>query len=640
MTQRRRKVRSGIAVTLAAYGLMIAAALGLVTGCIQIVQDYRTQTKRDETFIQSILQISSSGAAEAAFQLDSDLAAEAIKSLMIYDFMFQVRISDERGAVLAEVRRAFEPSLLDRLTPLFSKPFRNYSIDLTNQSTRLNVGTLEVMVNQNTLLSDFYSRSVRSMLSGLLKNLILTLILLNLFYVTLSRPLSWLAEKLNRVDPRQPEPFDLPGSIGKAENEVTMVALSANSILAASRKHLQELEEANSKALKLDEKLRQSERLSVVGQLVGGVAHDYNNILAIILGNLELVRPERLTQAERKALERARSTVIRGADLAAQLLVFSRKQPLAPSIILAGDFLQELHKFSRPVLGEQHEFNFAADPDVWPCLADKRQLEAALLNLTINASHATPKGGKILIECFNARLDAEYCATEDTLEPGDYVCFRVSDTGEGMSETVMSHAFEPYFTTKPEGEGSGLGLSMVYGFAKQSGGHVKIHSQENVGTRVELYLPRSEQEADGQIPGMAHPHIAAGRENLSGKRILVVEDHPDVLEVVKDHLETMQATVITFTSGQDAIAYAQNNTPVDIAILDVILTDSMNGPDVKEVLSQLWPGLKTVFMSGYSEGILGETGRFDQNTILLQKPFSRQRLVEVLTQLNEVCDGP
>lgn len=631
--------RPRVAFTLASYGLTIAVVLGLVTGAIQIVLDYRQQTFRDEVFIQNILNIAFSGASEAAFQLDPRLASESIDSLMTYDFLSGARITDDQGNILAEIERDVPPSPFDRLTRIYLEPLRNYSMDLTDQTGRLKVGRLDIQVNENALLRDFYSRSVRYMLAGLLRNFLLTGILLYLFHVVLTRPLEWLVAQLDRVDPRLPEPFDPGGQIRAADNEVTMVAASANSILAASRQHLQELQEANREAAKLDEKLRQSERLSVVGQMVGGISHDFNNILAVILGNLELIAPERLTDAECRALENMRMAVESGANLTGQLLIFSRRQPLAPSVILADDFLKELDQFSRPLLGEHHDVKYVLGHDVWPCIADKRQLEAALLNLAINASHAKPKDGTILIESFNVQLDEDYCATEVSVEPGDYVCFSVTDTGAGMSEDVVLHAFEPYFTTKSAGQGSGLGLAMVYGFAKQSGGHVKIYSQQNVGTTVKLYLPRLINDDEVPLSSINRRLVPIDAPDFAGKQILVVEDDPAVLEVMKRHLGAMRATVIAFATGQGAIDYAQRNKPVDAAILDVILRGDMNGSEIRDALLRIWPGLRTAFMSGYTANALEHTSRLGADLIILQKPFSKQRLAEVLDQLFEVSDG-
>lgn len=639
MAESGRRIRPRIAVTLARYGLAVAVFLGLVTGIVHIVLDYRQQADRDEIFIQNILKISSSGAAEAAFQLDPALASHSLNSLRIYDFVSNARIIDEQGQMLAAFSVAVPPSPFDGLTRVFSEPFKSYSIDLKEQVSGMNVGRLTMQVHNTTLLGDFYSRSVRYMVTGLFRNLLLTAILLYLFSLFLTRPLEWLVARLNRVDPRLPEPFQLTKEIRAPDNEVTMVAEAANSILTASRDYLRELDEANREAAKLDEKLRQSERLAVVGQLVGGIAHDYNNILAVILGNLELLESDRLTDAERAALESAQKAVENGANLTSQLLIFSRKQPLAPSVVNADDLLPALQQFLRPILGEDHELKIFIGNDVWPCLTDRRQLEAALLNLAINASHATPEGGTIIIESFNVRLDEHYCAAEANVTPGDYVCFSVTDNGQGMSEEVLAHAFEPYFTTKPVGQGSGLGLSMVYGFAKQSGGHVKIYSQQDYGTIVKLYLPRLLQDDRMPSPGIARQSGSPQIPDLSGKRILVVEDNPDVLRALENHLQAMQTTVISFETGQDAVDYAQQNPPVDAALLDVILRGKMNGPAVRDALLQLWPGLRVVFMSGYTEHALEETGKDGDNIVLLHKPFDKQRLAEVLSQLFEQSHG-
>ena len=316
----------------------------------------------------------------------------------------------------------------------------------------------------------------------------------------------------------------------------------------------------------------------------------------------------------------------RGAELTQRLLAFSRLQPLRPQVIHLGALVAGMSELLTRALGETIEIEFQADTDLCNALADPGQVENALLNLAINARDAMPEGGKLTIECSNARLDETHVAENPETDVGDYVVLAVSDEGTGMTPRVLGHAFEPFFTTKDVGKGSGLGLSMVYGFAKQSGGHATIDSEEGQGTTVKLYLPRAEQAflppakvLDGQAP--------SGR----GELVLVVEDDRDVRVLAVRMLEGLGYRVIAAAEAESARAVL-GQEQVDLVLCDVVLQGGVSGPEFAEAAQRHDPDIKVIFMSGYAAEATESNSILGLGRVLLNKPFRRGELAKVLRE--------
>ena len=369
---------------------------------------------------------------------------------------------------------------------------------------------------------------------------------------------------------------------------------------------------------------RDAQRLQAMGQLTGGIAHDFNNLLTVVLLNLEFVQDRsdpddtRLTYVDR-AIWAAR----RGATLNHQLLAFARKQPLAPTPIIMSDMLPDMANLLRRTLPEHIELQVVDAAGLWPAMADAAQVESALLNLALNARDAMPGGGRLTIEVANKVLDYDYARQHTEVTQGDYVMLAVSDTGSGMPPDVVARAFEPFFTTKPQGMGTGLGLAMVFGFVKQSGGHVKIYSESGEGTTVRLYLPRAvglepARSARDEAP-VELPHGAA--------TILVVEDDAAVREVAVEMLRDLGYRVLAAADGAEALrVFGDNDAKVDLLLADIVLTGGMKGHEVARRLTEVRPGLRTLFMSGYTENAVVHHGRLDEGVQLIGKPFQRQQL--------------
>ncbi len=384
------------------------------------------------------------------------------------------------------------------------------------------------------------------------------------------------------------------------------------------------------------EQLYQSQKMDAVGQLTGGVAHDFNNLLTIIIGNLDGAKralesgqagmQERLSRAIDQALTGAQ----RAARLTAHLLAFSRRQPLEPKVLDVNKLLRHLATFLKPSLGEQVQLEVVGAGGVWHVEADETQLETAILNLALNARDAMPEGGKLTIEASNTFLDEIYCSRNAEVRPGQYVEISVTDNGAGMSGEVAGRAFEPFFTTKDTGQGTGLGLSQVYGFVKQIGGHVKIYSEPGHGTTVKIYLPRAK---GGSVTETPEPLDAKMPAALGGESILVVEDDDDVRAFIAETLRELNYIVFRATDAPSALKILSTER-VDLMLTDVVLP-GRNGRDLAEEAGAKRPGLRVLFMTGYSRNAIVHNGRLDQGVNMIQKPFTQAALAAKICTLLE-----
>lgn len=367
--------------------------------------------------------------------------------------------------------------------------------------------------------------------------------------------------------------------------------------------------------------LQQAQKMEAIGKLTGGVAHDFNNLLQVVSGNLQLLATDVAgrEKAERR-LANAMAGVQRGAKLAAQLLAFGRRQPLEPKVVNAGRLIAGMEDMLRRSLGDAIEIETVVSGGLWNTLIDPTQLENALLNLAINARDAMAGCGRITIEAGNAMLDADYARLHADVVPGQYVLLAVSDTGSGMPPEVVRQAFEPFFSTKPDGKGSGLGLSMVHGFVKQSGGHVKIYSEPGQGTVIRLYLPRAHQGEDQPVSLESTP-IAGGREI-----VLVVEDDDSVRATVVEMLNELGYQVLMARDAASALTVIESGVAVDLLFTDVVMPGTLRSPELARKARERLPGIAVLFTSGYTENGIVHGGRLDPGVELLSKPYTREAL--------------
>ena len=382
--------------------------------------------------------------------------------------------------------------------------------------------------------------------------------------------------------------------------------------------------------LKLEQQLSQAQRMEAIGQLTGGVAHDFNNILTVIIGMNEILASGVAGHPHFAELcNSIDAAAERGVQLTQRMLAFARKQPLEAKVLDLNEIVPHSAAMLRQTLGEHIRVETALSPGLWRTKADPSRLEDAILNLAVNACDAMPKGGRLLLETANVHLDEQYAHENAEVTAGDYVALYVADSGTGMTGDVIQRAFEPFFTTKEVGRGTGLGLSMVYGFAKQSRGHVKIYSELDHGTSIKLYLPRV--AADGALAASpaaapAAPELpVAGREN-----ILVVEDDPAVRAVAVATLEGVGYRVQQAADGRAALEILRRQDEIDLLFTDLVMPNGISGQDLLRMAREFRPDLKAIFTSGYSEQFIRGREEADQGVPLLPKPYRRQKLIDVI----------
>jgi PAS domain S-box-containing protein len=399
---------------------------------------------------------------------------------------------------------------------------------------------------------------------------------------------------------------------------------------------MHEVEEKTAERDRAEEALRQSQKMEAVGQLTGGLAHDFNNLLTGISGALEMMQVRiaqgRVTELEKYSVA-AQGAVRRAAALTHRLLAFSRRQTLDPKPTDVNRLVFDVEELIRRTVGPHVEVETVGKAGLWSTLVDPNQLENAIINLCINARDAMPEGGRITIETANKWLD-ERAAVQRDLEPGQYVSICVTDTGTGMTPDVVTRAFDPFFTTKPLGEGTGLGLSMIYGFARQSGGQVRIYTEVGMGTTMCIYLPRhlEEPERDGG-DGVALARTPDADAERHTGCILVVDDEPTVRMLVVEVAEDLGYEVLEAFDGPSAVRALQANPGIDLLITDVGLPGGMNGRQVADAALDLYPVLKVLFITGYAENAVIGNGQLAPNMALVTKPFAMDALAQRIREL-------
>jgi PAS domain S-box-containing protein len=387
-------------------------------------------------------------------------------------------------------------------------------------------------------------------------------------------------------------------------------------------------------ARQIERQLRQSQKLDAIGQLTGGVAHDFNNILTVITGTIDILSDGLTDRPSLGAIAKMiDEAAARGAGLTQQLLAFARRQPLEPRAINPNALVREAARLLRPTLGEHIEIESMLEPDAWHAIADLSQLNTALLNLAVNARDAMPDGGKLTLETENVVLDQAYAQSNPDVKPGCYVMIAVSDTGHGIPPALIDKVFEPFFTTKDVGKGTGLGLSMVYGFVKQSGGHIKVYSEVGHGTTIKIYLPRATTAVDAAALDGAEAHDLPG----GTETVLVVEDDALVRDYVVAQLKSLGYKTLAAANAASALEQVDAGTRFDLLFTDVIMPGGMNGRQLADEVARRRPGIKVLYTSGYTENAIVHHGRLDPGVALLNKPYRKKDLAE---KLRQVLDTP
>jgi signal transduction histidine kinase/ActR/RegA family two-component response regulator len=387
---------------------------------------------------------------------------------------------------------------------------------------------------------------------------------------------------------------------------------------------------------RIEAQLRQAHKMEAIGNLTGGMAHDFNNLLGVIIGNLDLLCDSRPDDAEIIELAGdARDAALRGADLTRRLLAFARRQPLQPSRIVINDVVAAAVKLLSRMLGENIEIGLDLAEDLWSAVVDAAQLEAALANLATNGRDAMPAGGSLRLATMNRHLDAEFAAQHSYVSPGDYVLIEVSDTGSGMPPDVLSRVFEPFFTTKEHGHGTGLGLSMVYGFIKQSGGHINVYSEVGVGTTISLYLPRDGEDAAQDVAPSPEPSLRGGNEV-----VLVVEDNAALRRVAARQLVEMGYCVQESENGVQAMERLEADPTIDVVFTDVVMPGGIDGVQLARKVLSRWPKVRVLLTSGFPGSTVNRGRGLDRSMRLLSKPYRKDQLARALREILDQPDEP
>jgi signal transduction histidine kinase/CheY-like chemotaxis protein len=379
----------------------------------------------------------------------------------------------------------------------------------------------------------------------------------------------------------------------------------------------------------MEDMFRQAQKMEAVGRLAGGVAHDFNNMLSVIIGYSELLLERADTDGQvRKQCEEIKRAGDRAASLTRQLLAFSRQQVLEPRVLNLNTSVAEIEKMLRRLIGEDIDLRTSLDPTLGLVKADPGQIEQVIMNLAVNARDAMPEGGKLIIETSNTELDDEYALHHPPCIVGRYVILAVTDSGVGMSQETKARIFEPFFTTKELSKGTGLGLSTVYGVVKQSGGYIWVYSEPGQGSVFKLYLPRVDGSEVQIRPAKSAPELLAGTET-----ILLVEDEQSVRALTRNLLEQGGYTVLEADNGAHAVEIAkQHHGPIHLLLTDVVMP-GMNGPAVAEMILPIHPEAKALYVSGYNSSFGTQTGLVPAGANLFQKPFSRAALLRKVRNL-------
>lgn len=385
----------------------------------------------------------------------------------------------------------------------------------------------------------------------------------------------------------------------------------------------------------MEDRLRQSAKMEAVGQLTAGIAHDFNNLLTVVLGNLESIQRQSAaaTNPRTQALENAMRGARRAAALTERLLAFARRKPLEPRILDVNQLVSGMSELLQRTLGERISVRARLDPEVRSIETDPTELEAAILNLAVNARDAMPAGGELVIETANVELDTAYAAANPDVTAGPYVLIAVSDTGMGMTPDILNKVFEPFFTTKPDGQGTGLGLSQVYGFVRQTGGHVKLYSEPSIGTTAKIYFPKAlkSAEADSHTDRSTCPAQtprARGRE-----AILVVEDDDDVRNYTVSSLRELGYVVLEASDAASALGIVEQEGEIQLLFTDLGLPGAMDGKSLAERIHAIRPSVKILITTAYAGSVLVHDGRLDEGVELLSKPFTFTGLANRIRQL-------
>lgn len=599
-------LRRQIIAALAGAAVIVAFASGVVTKDLET--DYLRQTINKQS--QATFHVLSAAALEAVITEDQPLLNTIIQQVVGEEGdILSINVKNERGQTLANWKNRKIQDTSDTL---------NFSKQIAFEGEVF--GNIDITWNFMNTRAEIERHAIIIQLSVGVGIILLAAFILGIVETFAIKPVNSISKRL----------IEFAEGNFRTNFEGTRLASSELHYLNEAVNELGEaLELKDRQEQELKEtlaQLQQAQKMETVGNLTGGIAHDFNNLLGILIGNLDLLK-EMLESDEdaSELVDAALEAGLRGKDLNRRLLAFARRQSLKPETIDVNETLASMTKLLQRSLGERIEIFIRSTADIWPVTVDPTQLETAILNLGVNARDAMPSGGKLTVETANVQLDESFVESDEEVVPGSYVMLAVSDEGTGMAPEVVKRVFDPFFTTKEVGQGTGLGLSMVHGFIKQSGGHVSVYSEKNIGTTVKLFLPRDkntvaeiEDEAGAQEQPLGH-----------GQRVLLVEDNDGMRKVAKKQLSDLGYTVLEADRATAAIEVLEKGEKVDLVFSDVVMPGEMDGIGLANKISQDYPGLPVLLTSGFTARAaeeFEETAVSDTNAELLSKPYRKEEL--------------
>lgn len=607
------KSTGSISLKLVRISVSVAVLLGILMSFGELFIDLENQKNQSKTSIGHIVNTVTPLASKVAYELNEYSAEDVITGLFAYPIILSAEILGDRGQVMASRERLIPHSQIERLLNWAFVDIESIHTELIHENYNQSVGELVVTVDITQFSQQVIERFFTSLMFGILRNIALAIVLLFFFQRFLTKPILSISENLAGLDSRSIEYLPIPSIKQHEEDELGGLIESIN-------RHL-------SVKTEVGQQLRRSQRIQSLGQLTGGIAHDFNNILGIVLGNLELLH-RRVVKDEQafSYVTEALNGVKRGRELTRKLLNYARSDRGNEARIQIDEVVAGISELITRSLTLKTVLEISLGEGIWAVNANPGDLQDAILNLALNARDAINNGGKIFIEVSNKTLDQDYTQLNPNTKAGDYVMVSVSDTGVGMSAEVVESAVEPFFTTKREGDGTGLGLSMVYGFIRRSGGSLKLYSEVGVGTTVRLYLPRAEGDVEPHQKSKELLVLPQGVET-----ILVVDDELALTNLAAENLRSLGYNAVCCASGENALKILEDGLHVDLLFTDVIMPGGMDGYELSLQARKKFPDLKILVTSGYTkkreEYVNGERD-FLNNLVadLLNKPYSKREL--------------
>ncbi len=602
--------------------IMITVILGASLSLYRLSSNFEASVERIDETVESHLRETEGIAADAIFKLDEPISQSLVDGSTANPYIVRSELYADDGEKLASSE---VPAPAGIWRPLgLSNRVINHPVLIT-QLGEQTTGKHVIEIDYEAGLVEFYEQALLNALVDFMLIAMVSLIiyLISLFYV--AEPVSKLAAEVDSLAPgEKPE----KPSLYERGDELGSLAKNTYNYMLQSYEFAQRLREEQNERIELEEKLRHSQKMDAIGQLAGGVAHDFNNIMTVIMGNANLAQTF-LSQGHTERIEKALNAIVQSSERAAkltnQLLVFSRKDVSEAKAISCHELIRNRSKMLERLISEEMHIRYELEP-VKPIIADENQIDLILINLTVNARDAMPDGGDIVISCRTIDSSTDETAKIVNVDGGEYVHLQVSDTGTGIDQEIVDRVFDPFFTTKPVGKGTGLGLSTVYGIITKWDGHISIDSEIGVGTTINVYFP----VADVNVESKTKTETVSSQEYTFSGKVLICEDDVNVRTYLEDLLSTTDFDITAMENPIEALDVYGKDPNFDLLITDIIMP-GMNGKELSDALNKIKP-IPSIFVSGYSENVFTDKGIITDDITFIQKPFTEEKLFKAIKE--------